>query len=60
MSAISLCSKYHANIIPDINMPELLVTRLDRLAKAQYVSIEYGSARDNCNQSFRIVPLAMV
>ena len=55
---ISLCSKYHANILTDVNMPELLMTRLDRLA--QYVSIEYGSIRCDCDWSFRIMPLAMV
>lgn len=57
---ISLCSKYHANILTDVNMPELLMTRLDRLAQAQYVSIEYRSIRCDYDWSFRIMPLAMV
>jgi len=57
---ISLCDKYHANIITDVYMPDLLVTRLDRLAKAQYVSIEYGSIRYDYDWSFRIKPLAIV
>lgn len=57
---ISLCDKYHANIITDVYMPHLLVTQLDRLAKAQYVSIEYGSIRYNYDWSFRIKPLAIV
>lgn len=57
---ISLCDKYHANIITDVYMPDLLVTRLDRLAKAQYVSIKYGSIRYDSDWSFRIKPLAIV
>ncbi|DBB06223.1 TPA: hypothetical protein ACH3X3_009768 [Trebouxia sp. C0006] len=57
---ISLCDKYHANIITDVNLPDLLMTRLDRLAKAQYVSIEYGSIRYDYDWSFCIKPPAIV
>lgn len=57
---ISLCNRKHANLITEI--PALLMTRLDCLAKAQYIYIEYpsGYMRFNCNCSFRIKPRAMV